>query len=431
MERLHTLSGMSMSRTLRIGENAEISAASARIVIAHDIGDNQDVNLTAFLLGASGKVRDDDDMVFFNSSTHSSGAATYLPPSRNGNRLEHQLLIDLGRLPNGCERIAVTLSEDSGRVSFADIGNLSATIDCAGSLFTLLPGSFSSERGIIVLEMYVRNGSYKLRSVLQGFASGLAGLCGNFGVEVDDDGGTSSPASASPPPPLPPLPSANAGPVRLEKPGQSHRISLSKHADAPAKIIAKATWIDNGDGMDNDDLDLRVGILYPDGRMGIIQAPDKSGSFDAAPYVRHNGDVTSASKNAPGCETVEVNPAISRNLGGNVALVFSVYSAISNGAVSVASLRPTMRIEYGEQIIECSYPFKSGFRSSAIYTYVIGIVEIDQDAIDIRPAGVTSKFMSEATPWLQRNGKELVLSMDGPPVFKGHPVSPSGGKRYT
>ncbi|PMC11655.1 stress response protein TerZ, partial [Klebsiella aerogenes] len=50
-----------------------------------------------------------------------------------------------------------------------------------------------------------------------------------------------------------------------------------------------------------------------------------------------------------------INPEISRLAGGKVALVCSVYSAVSNGAVSVASLKPKMRMEYGDRVVECSF----------------------------------------------------------------------------
>lgn len=99
--------------------------------------------------------------------------------------------------------------------------------------------------------------------------------------------------------------------VTLDKPGTSHKVSLEKGAAAPKAIKVSATWVDNGDGRDNDDLDLRIGILRPDGRMSIIQAPDKRGSFGADPFVFHTGDVVSASASAPGIETVEINPGCS------------------------------------------------------------------------------------------------------------------------
>lgn len=398
-------------------------------MITHAAGDNLDVNLTAFLVTETGKVVDDSGMVFFNAPVHSSGAATFEAPVVQGGEVSHSISFDSARLPSNITKIAITLTQDGTAGGFEAVRNLRAQMVAGGQILELAPESFSQETGIIVLELYVRNGQLKARSVWQGFASGLAGLCSFYGVEVED-AAPSAPAATSPPAPAPKTVSIAKSVVTLDKPGASHKVSLEKGPSAPKVIRVSATWVDNGDGRDNDDLDLRIGILRPDGRMSIIQAPDKRGAFDVDPFVFHTGDVVSASASAPGIETVEINPAISQLMGGKVALVCSVYSAVDNGAVSVASLKPKMRMEYGNQVVECVFEFKSGFFSSNVYTYVIGQIEIDDEHIVLSPSGVTSKTGSEATPWLTRNGAGLKLTMDGPHVFKGHPIERSGAKQY-
>jgi tellurite resistance protein TerA len=205
--------------------------------------------------------------------------------------------------------------------------------------------------------------------------------------------------------------------ITLTKPDQSHRLSLEK-ADQPIRVTAR--WIDNGDGKDdNDDLDLRAGLLMPDGRMQWV-ACSHPGSLEAHPFARHLGDVRSASVDAPGEEIIEVSPEISQRLGGAVALVFSVYSAISNGPVSIASLKPEMSIEYGPDRVDCALDFNADPKATqkAVYTYVIGVVEIDGASVSIRPSGLVSDPGSEKTPWLAWQNGRAVESMTGAPVFK-------------
>ena len=160
--------------------------------------------------------------------------------------------------------------------------------------------------------------------------------------------------------------------------------------------------------------------------MKFIQAPDRVGNFDSEPYVKHLGDITSASALEPATETVEVNPAIAQHCGGRVALVFSVYSALANGAVSVASMHPKMRMEYGQQVVECSFDFTKTCAADdeTVYTYVIGLAIINGDSITLQPSGQTSDPGSESTPWLRWNGiNNIRLSFDGPAVFKGADAS--------
>lgn len=411
-----------MSKTLQPGENTSLSENKGQVKVSHAVGDNLDINLTAFLVSGSGKVVNDDDMVFFNAPHHASGAASFISPITQGSTVIHSIDFDFSRLPANITKIAITLTQDGSAGGFAVVNQLKAQVLINNEIIELAPSQFSQETGIIVLELYVRNGQNKVRSVWQGFASGLSGLCNFYGVEVEEP----TPVVTSPPAPV----NIQKSVVKLTKPDSSHRVSLLKGNDAPKRILVSATWIDNGDGKDNDDLDLRVGILRPNGQMSIIQAPDKSGAFNSDPFVFHTGDVVSVSQEQPGCETVEINPAISQLMGGKVALVCSVYSAISNGCVSVASLKPTMRMEYGNQVVECSCEYKKGFFNNMIYTYVIGIIEIDQDSITLKPSGVTSRAGSEATPWLTCNGNKLKLTMDGPHVFKGKKPSILGTKRY-
>lgn len=214
----------------------------------------------------------------------------------------------------------------------------------------------------------------------------------------------------------PPLKTVSLTKVTLTKSGASSRISLDKSAGGVVRVTA--TWIDNGDRRsDNDDLDLRAGILMPDGSMHWLAA-SHPGELTAAPFARHLGDVRSATRDAPGTEIIEVDSGISHKLGGPVGLVFSIYSAISNGPVSIASLKPTMTVEYRGNVIRCEYSFPDGKAAKGVYTYVIATVFVNQDELDVKLSGLTSAPGSENTPWITRKGTDLSVTFDGSPVFK-------------
>jgi len=94
---------------------------------------------------------------------------------------------------------------------------------------------------------------------------------------------------------------------------------------------------------------------------------------------------------------------------------------VANGAVSVASLRPKMVMEYGQQMVECDFDFRGtkAAKDETVYTYVIGIIRITADSVTLEPSGTTSQPGSENTPWLRWNGQKLELAVVGPVVFKG------------
>lgn len=362
------------------------------------------IDAACFGLDAQHRLSDERYMTFFNQPETPCGGVKQTAPNC--------FHFDLSRLPTSIDALVITLAIDGSGV-MSSLGASRATFDSAAE-FRFEGTFFAGERAVMLVELYRKDGQWRVSAVAQGFNGGLEALVKHFGGTIQAQ------ANALPPPP--PAPKVSLSKITLTKAKEVHRISLEKTTTAPRKIVVKATWIDNGDGDDdNDDLDLRVGLLLPNGQMKFIQAPDRSGSFDSAPYVRHLGDVTSTSVAAPATETVEVNPEISQRLGGPVSLVFSVYSAVANGEVSVGSMAPKMVMEYGNQVVECAFDFKNSdkARCSNIYTYVIGLIEIDSDSIRLSPSGLTSDPDAEWTPWLTRNGNKVLISMDGPAVFKG------------
>lgn len=406
--------------------------------VALELSGGPEIDVCCFGLDEQGRLSDERYFVFYNQPQSPCGAVS----AKGGSVGARQVFqIDFSKLPTTIKRLVFSATVD-GLAAMRQITRGLVQVSAAGAPiaeFQLQGSDYADEKALMLAELYWKDG-WRLAATGQGFSAGLPGLIKHFGGEVEEK---------RPVPPLtnvpPPLPDASPQPltggakgilqkITLTKPGQSHSLTLEKGASAPRKMIVRATWVDNGDDSDdNDDLDLRVGILLADGRMRFICAPDRVGNFDIEPFIRHTGDVISASLMEPATETVEVNPAIAQSCGGKVALVFSVYSAVSNGAVSVASLRPTMRMEYGQQIVECAFDFtktKAAFDDS-VYTYVIGIAIIDKNSIRLEPSGMTSSPGSESTPWLEWNGsKGVKLSMNGPVVFKGADASAENHGNY-
>lgn len=392
------------------GKLADIECVGAFSITLNIAASGMAADVVCFGLDADSKLSDDRYMVFFNQKA-CPGDAIRLEMAGE----KSTFVADLAKLPDSIHRLIFAASID-GDGTMKKLGRSSMMLGSA--IFNFSGADFDNEKAVIVGEIYKRDGVWRYGAVGQGFSGGLAALLAHFGGTEAAAAPVAAPAQAPA--------KISLSKVTLTKAGQSHSISLLKGPAAPKKLVVKATWEDNGDDCDdNDDLDLRVGILLADGRMKFVSAPDTSGFFESAPFVRHLGDVVSASAKEPATEIVEVNPAIAQQSGGRVALVFSVYSAVGNGAVSVASMKPKMRMEYGDQVVECAFDFTSSRAAadSSIYTYVIGTAIIDGDTIVLAPSGQTSQPASENTPWLQWDGMQARLTMNGPVVFKGEDAS--------
>lgn len=175
-----------MIQFLQMGANTVISSQKGSVTISYEMSNSIDISLTAFLLTDVNKVQGDSGIIFYNQPTSLSGAATLIPPENVGNIKIHKMNFDMSKIPEGITKIAITLTEDNSR-GFSNVKNLKAEIRTDNNIINLAPANFANENGIVVLELYLRNSQTKVRSIWQGFDSGLEGLCENYGVEVEPE----------------------------------------------------------------------------------------------------------------------------------------------------------------------------------------------------------------------------------------------------
>jgi tellurium resistance protein TerD len=76
-----------------------------------------DLNGSAFLLKADGKVRSDADFIFYNNLKSSDGSIPHAGDNQTGEGDDERIIIDLQKVPTGIERISigVTIHEAEAR----------------------------------------------------------------------------------------------------------------------------------------------------------------------------------------------------------------------------------------------------------------------------------------------------------------------------
>ncbi|MFD8131134.1 TerD family protein [Streptomyces mirabilis] len=219
------------------GSNIPLSAARVTVDVAAPVR----LDVSGLLLTADGKVRSDDDFIFYNQPT--GPGVTY---RSGGGAAPDAITVDTGAVPPGIEKIVVTASPDAAGQTFQGI-EPTATIrnaDDNSVLGSFTPPQLGTETALVVVEIYLRNGAWKARAVGQGYANGLAGIATDFGVSVEEPAPAPAPVAAPAPPsqapvappappvavtPAPPAPPAappiGAGKINLDK----GRVSLQKN----------------------------------------------------------------------------------------------------------------------------------------------------------------------------------------------------------
>ncbi|MFI2378937.1 TerD family protein [Streptomyces sp. NPDC018964] len=217
------------------GSNIPLPAVRVTVDVAAPVR----LDVSGLLLTADGKVRSDDDFIFYNQPA--GPGVTY---RSGGGTAPDAITVDTSAVPPGIEKIVVTASPDAAGQTFQGI-EPTATLRNADDntvLATFTPPALGTETALVIVEIYLRNGAWKARAVGQGYADGLAGIATDFGVTVEEPAAAPpQPAAApqAPPmpaaaptapaapaaPPAPPAAAPGTGKINLDK----GRVSLQKN----------------------------------------------------------------------------------------------------------------------------------------------------------------------------------------------------------
>ncbi|MEV0340931.1 TerD family protein [Nocardia sp. NPDC050713] len=181
-----------MSATLAKGQNGPL--ATNDVVISVQLSAPAD--LSALLVTERGKVRSDADFVFFNQP---NGPGVNLQPAPAGQPAS--LAVSLNAVPAEIEQIRAVITLDDASSNFGRTAPPIAIVSDAGGnpLYEYRIDGLDTESIVIALELYRRQGSWKVRAVGQGYAGGFAALVTDHGVSVDE-----SPAAQQAPQQAPP-----------------------------------------------------------------------------------------------------------------------------------------------------------------------------------------------------------------------------------
>lgn len=157
-------------------------------------GDNFDLDSSAFLLGANGKVTNDKDFVFFNNLRHPSGAVVHMGDNLtgDGDGDDEVIKVVLSKIPKYAEKIVfcVTIHEAERRMqNFGMVDNSFIRVVDDNTRREILrydlKEKFGNSTAIIAGEIYRDGTEWKFHAVGDGFNGGLFDLCEKFGIEVN------------------------------------------------------------------------------------------------------------------------------------------------------------------------------------------------------------------------------------------------------
>ena len=157
--------------------------------------DGQPFDLDASAIGvdANGRVLSDQHFVFFNNTRSPDGAIEHSGDNVTGEGAgdDEQIRVDLTGAPAALDRVvfpvsiyeAETRGQNFGQVRNAFIRVINQAGEAEITRYDLSEDA-STETAMVFGEVYRNGAEWKFRAVGQGYASGLAGIARDFGVNI-------------------------------------------------------------------------------------------------------------------------------------------------------------------------------------------------------------------------------------------------------
>ncbi len=156
-------------------------------------GVDYDLDASALLCGANGKVLSDNHFVFYNNLKSPDGAVEHTGDNRTGEGEgdDEQIKVDLAALGSDVQKIVIPVSIDDADARGQNFGQVNnafiRVVNQAGNTelarFDLTEDA-STETAMIYGELYRHGSDWKFRAVGQGYASGLRGIVQDYGVHL-------------------------------------------------------------------------------------------------------------------------------------------------------------------------------------------------------------------------------------------------------
>ncbi len=190
--------GVTLSKGGNVSLSKEAPGLTAVIVgLGWDVrtttGADYDLDASALLCGAGGKVLSDQHFVFFNNLASPDGSVLHSGDNLTGggDGDDEQIKIDLAAVPADVEKVVFPVSiyeADERNQSFGQVRNAFMRVvnQADGKEIARydLTEDASTETAMVFGEVYRHGGEWKFRAIGQGYASGLAGIASDFGVNV-------------------------------------------------------------------------------------------------------------------------------------------------------------------------------------------------------------------------------------------------------
>ncbi len=148
-----------------------------------------EMDISCFVLDAAGKLINDDYMVFYNQPSSPCGhiRLTHYESQPTVNKgIQAEFELHLSKLPANVDSLFFVLSADTllNKIQSLEIGIWQQSQKAQAEYQA---ADFAQQQASMLLQLYRKNGVWRLANVAQGFNGGLAAIVQHFGGDVAED----------------------------------------------------------------------------------------------------------------------------------------------------------------------------------------------------------------------------------------------------
>ncbi len=149
------------------------------------------IDAAAFLLSDQNRCERDENFIFYGNPQFSNGAIVHSAAQQED---KERIMVSLSHLPAHIARVALTLTIYEGEKLGHSMKDVAAPFlkiinsDSGEEMFRFEFGAdLSAETAVVVCEIYRYGQEWKIHAIGSGFNGGLAALCANYGLEVEEE----------------------------------------------------------------------------------------------------------------------------------------------------------------------------------------------------------------------------------------------------
>lgn len=157
-----------------------------------------DLDVSVFMVGKNGRVKDDDFIFYFNQK-HKSGSVTHCGDNRtgDGDGDDEQVLLNLKKVPDNIEELVVVVTiydgpkrgQNFGQVENAYIRLVNGDINDESTQDEVvrynLEQDFSFSNSVIFCSIFRENGEWQFKALGDGSMDELGDICSKYGIETE------------------------------------------------------------------------------------------------------------------------------------------------------------------------------------------------------------------------------------------------------